>query len=92
MIEITYSGVKWGIDKIEDHVRINLIDEQAGTIAHVPFSSEALAELIKLSSKHLTNDQKKELAPLFMGGLELPGRDFNPFDLDNLDSEKGPQG
>jgi hypothetical protein len=82
MIRLSFSGCKWGNDAIDNGIQINLLDEKSGIIAHIPFQGEALVELMKNASGQLTEEQKRELAPYFNGGIFLPGDGFEP----------GPQG
>jgi hypothetical protein len=81
--------VKWGTDPLDDGIQINLLDEQSGIFAHVPFAGDALRDLTIALSKHLTEDQKREVLPHLNGGIHLPGRDFSPTDIR---SEGPPQG
>jgi hypothetical protein len=85
MLRIIFQSVAWGTDPIDDGIQINLLDKESNILAQVPFTGESVSGLIKEIAEKgsLTADQKRELAPLFMGGLVLPtDGDFKP----------GPQG
>lgn len=95
-----FSGVKWGTDPIEDvdaqgvhHTgrQINLLDEQSGILVHVPFSGEALRDLVGELAQGLTDDQRRELAPSFTSGIVLPGLGSNPA-FQVKANGRGPQG
>ena len=93
MIRITYTGVRWGIDPIDDGIQINLLDEKSEIMSHIPFTGESLVGLISQMAEHMSDEQKKAVAPVFAGGIILPDRDFNPEDIINPpDPKAGPQG
>lgn len=80
MIRLTFTQCKWGTDRLDGGVQINLLDEQSGIFAHVPFSGDSLLELAKALSDELTPGQRSELRG-HLSGIELPPRE-----------EGGPQG
>jgi len=61
-------------------------DEKSGISVNVPSEMAAAPQLIKALASMITPDQKKELAPLFNGGLYLPGDGVPP------NFKAGPQG
>ena len=82
MIEETITGA-WGTNPIEDGIRINIAVHE-NHIVFVPFTKDALVQLVEhIAKEGLTSEQRRQLAPLFTGGIVLPGdEDFKP----------GPQG
>lgn len=45
MLRIFIENCKWGGDKTEDGVQFNFLDEESGTMIHIPFNFEALNAL-----------------------------------------------
>lgn len=97
MIRLILSGVQWGTDPITEQnpetgeefsgVQLNLMDSQSGILVHVPFTGEPLAKLVAELAKGLTEEQRREAAPSFNGGVILPSDGRLPPGW-----EKGPQG
>jgi len=84
VIRIIFTQCNWGTDAIEGGIQINLLDTSSQIMAHAPFQGDSLAKLVsEIAEKGLTPEQKRELAPLFNGGIIMPG----PGDFD-----AGPQG
>lgn len=82
MIRVILTGVKWGIDPVDEGAQINLLDEQSGMLYHVPFTGDSLVALMTQLSEHMSEEQKQAIAPLFQtNGLALPGRDFSVEDI-----------
>jgi hypothetical protein len=86
-----YTGVKWGVDPVEDGAQINLFDEAGGEFVHIPFTGESLRDLIGRLAPHLSQEHRSQIAPLFNGGVYLPGRDFDPDSVLRPPGD-GPQG
>jgi len=82
-----YSGVKWGVDPLEDGCQINLFDEQTNEYVHIPFTGDSFPELMEHLIRHLTAEQRAALAPQMNGGIHIPGKDFDPTKF-----IQGPQG
>jgi hypothetical protein len=84
VIHIDFGNCQWGTNPIDKGVTINLQDRDSKIIVTVPFTDQGLEQLVtEIAQKGLTDEQKRKLAPLFNGGIILPGTDdFTP----------GPQG
>lgn len=87
MIRVIYDACKWGVTKVQGGVQLNVMDEGSGHMAHIPFTGDALRDLIHQASAGLSPEQKRELAPLFTSGIILPQNGELPEDF-----RKGPQG
>lgn len=86
MMRLALTSFKWGIDPADNGAVINAIDPECNILIQLPFTEQALPDLISALATRLTEDQKRELSPLFLSsGIQLPGRDFPA-------SEPGPQG
>ena len=82
MIRTTILG-QWGTNAIEGGIQINIKPEPNQEIYyHIPFTHDALKDLVKEAAEQLSEEHKRELASLFNGGIFLPGQDF----------QQGPQG
>jgi len=59
MLRIFIENCKWGGDKTEDGVQFNFLDEESGTMIHIPFNFEALdalEEIIKGARENSKQD------------------------------------
>lgn len=101
MIKMTLVNCKWGTSQLGDDgspeakgIQINLLDEQAGILVEVPFTGDSRKALIAHIAASLTDEDKKELSPLFdTNDIALPGRDFDPSQITPDGAPKqGPQG
>lgn len=78
MIRTIYSGVKWGIDPVDDGAQINLFDEESGSMVHIPFTGDSLTELVGMLAQHLSPEAKQKIAPAFTGGVVIAGANDVP--------------
>ena len=98
MIRMSFANCKWGIDPVipeegapAQGIQINLFDEASQILAQIPFSGDSFPALIAQASQHLTDEQKKDLAPLFeTSGIVLPGP--GALGPDGKPVTRGPQG
>jgi hypothetical protein len=58
MIHTTLTDCKWGVEKTDDGVLINIGDPDS-QLFHIPFEGESLEKLVIALSEGLTEDQKK---------------------------------
>lgn len=89
MIRTILAQVNWGVEAIaEGGVQLNFVDPESKQMWHVPFSADALTELL-IKATGLASDQVKEqVRPHFAtNGIVVPPADFDPSMI-----QKGPQG
>ncbi len=82
MIRVHLSGVRWGTDAVQDTDQetgeivegrqLNLHDPDSNQLFHVGFFGVHLAKLVEERAGGLTVEQRRELAPIFTGGVILP--------------------
>lgn len=76
-------NIGWGTSEFPEGRRINMHEPESGAIISCPFAGDALAKLVRELSQALSDEQKRELAPLFTSGIIIPnGQNF----------QAGPQG
>lgn len=83
-MKMIFMDCNWQVDKLPGGLQIGIADRPTKVEVVVPFGDTAVPDLIRaiVQNSNLTDDQKRELAPLFNGGIFLPGQDF----------KAGPQG
>jgi hypothetical protein len=83
-MKITLGDCSWGLDQFPNGVVMNFQDKASNIVVGIPFGSRSLPHLIRelATNGGLSEEEKRELAPLFTGGIFLPGQDF----------KQGPQG
>ena len=62
---------------------VESFQDPSGHVYNIPFEMKHASEIIKALAGMLSEEQRRELAPLFNGGLYLP---------DGSDFKQGPQG
>lgn len=82
MIRMELFNVGFGSDALLPHegkgCRINFLSQESGMLITVPLPQEIIPALVKDMVRHLTEDQKRELAPLMNGGVIMPPPNFKP--------------
>lgn len=83
-MKIELGNCNFGVANVPAGAVFNFQDVETKILVQVPFGQDHVPNLIKavVESGCLTESQKRELAPLFNGGIFLPGEDF----------KEGPQG
>ena len=85
-MKIELGGCTFGISEVPggQGAFLSFQDTETQIFVVVPFATPNLSDLIRaiVQSGGMSEEQKRELAPLFNGGIFLPGEGF----------EKGPQG
>jgi hypothetical protein len=84
LVKIELTNCTFGVQKVEKGAYFHFLDSDSPILIQIPFGQDNIPGLIEaiIKANALTETQKRELAPLFNGGLFLPGEDF----------KEGPQG
>ena len=61
MITMYFTDCQWGVDPIDDGIQINLFEPDAKIVAQIPFTGEALKQLIELAAGELTQSDREEI-------------------------------
>ena len=88
MIHLMILPEGWGTDALPDgSLQLNVKDEQSGVTVTIHFPNPALEQLVReVAEKGLDQEARRNLAPLFNGGIFLPDKPVPP------GFEAGPQG
>ena len=89
MIRTILAQVQWGVEAMEDGgVQFTFMDPESKQMWHIPFSTDALTELL-IKTADLASDEVKEQVKQHFAtnGIVVPPANFDPSMI-----QKGPQG
>ena len=81
MIQLNLEGpISWGTNEIPGNPgrQLNLQDPESGFVISVKFAGEPLGKLITELAEGLSPDERRDLMPVFSGGIILPGQNGGP--------------